>query len=118
MPTVRRRRSRALTAPRIPEEALTAYRVAVAGRDIYIACMRDEACQVGDGRRCQTCQDYLDATRTLHTALGIPPWHPLPLDVDGPEPLEVTGPDRLWWQGWPRAWELRQALEGATDADD
>lgn len=116
MPTNRRRRRRSLITPRIPQEAVHAYRIASRNRAIYEACVRSEACQ-GDGRhRCAVCAEHLDAIRTLHTALGVKPWEPGPLDVDGPEPTEVYGPSLLWWQGWPRAWELRCALEGAADA--
>ncbi len=109
MPTTRRRRSRALAAPRIPQEALIAYRLC---RLIEDAGGADAWEKDGGGRG-----EYLDARRSLSTALGIPPWMPSPLDVDAPEPAEIAGPSRLWWQGWPKAWEQRCALEGALHAD-
>jgi hypothetical protein len=110
MPTVRRRRSRALAAPRIPQAAVDAYRLARSIEDSGAA----DAWERDGGRH----REYLDAYSALRTALDIRPWHPTPLDVDGPEPAEITGPGRGWWDGWPRAWQLRVALEGAADADE
>ena len=113
MPTVRRRRSRDLRAPRIPQDALDAYRLAKVGQATYEACLAGDDCAGADNRHCQTCLDHLAATRALRSALGTPPFHPLPLDVDGPEPTEITGPGRCWWDGWPKAWEQRLALDAA-----
>ncbi|CAN7769728.1 hypothetical protein [Mesorhizobium sp. LjNodule214] len=53
--------------------------------------------------------------QALGTALGVRPWEPNPLDVDGslaPEWARHGG--TAWSQAWPASWELRQQLEAAA----
>jgi hypothetical protein len=48
----------------------------------------------------------------LFWALGLKPWQPNPLEVDGPSP-PVWGSGTAWAADWPMMWEIRQELEAA-----
>ena len=47
----------------------------------------------------------------LHRALNLRPWHPSPLQVDGPEPPDWGRSGTGWHDEWPVIWPLRQELE-------
>jgi hypothetical protein len=52
----------------------------------------------------------------LHLALGLKPWEASPLDV-GRGPVPAYAGDGPWAESWPRAQELRRAIEEAIRAD-
>jgi hypothetical protein len=50
----------------------------------------------------------------LHHELGLMPWAPSPLQVDGPLPPEwARNNGTAWTAAWPESWELRQRLDEA-----
>ncbi|MGX5839759.1 hypothetical protein ACWGTI_03430 [Mesorhizobium sp. ArgA1] len=49
----------------------------------------------------------------LDRALGIRPWEPSPLFVNGPTPPDWARPTDSWSVHWDEIWELRQQLEAA-----
>lgn len=68
------------------------------------------------GARRRISPEAVDAFRAgdrqaLARVLGLQPWVPNPIDVDGPLPPEWASPGTAWAQAWPAAYELRRQLE-------
>jgi hypothetical protein len=59
-------------------------------------------------------REWYDASGKLHCMLGLRPWETGPNRVTGPETPDYMQHNPLQLEGWRKAWELRQALEGAT----
>ncbi|WP_214471076.1 hypothetical protein [Mesorhizobium sp. dw_380] len=51
--------------------------------------------------------------QTLHHALGLRPWEPNPLEIDGPTSPAWASDGTAWSQAWPDMWTIRQELEAA-----
>lgn len=57
-------------------------------------------------------------SHALARVLGLRPWEPNPLDVDGLLPPAWASAGTAWSQAWPAAYEIRQQLEAAPPSGD
>lgn len=103
-----------MRSQRITPEAVAAFKAAMAGRPVYIGCIRDVACEsVAAGRHCQRCKEYLAACKGLQSSLGLTPWNWSPAEVE----LDAAPP--AWLRDdqvadFRAAQELRRQLEAAS----
>jgi hypothetical protein len=109
MPTKRTRTTR--TGERITRAAVDAYRTARQFEATYTSCVQSERdCPHATfrGNHCDDCKAFLDASRALHLELGLRPWEPGPIEIDGgPCPYGGTA----YAAYWPKAQALRAELE-------
>jgi len=61
------------------------------------------------GRR----REFLDASRELNRALGIPPWGWSPIEIQGDEPPDWVQAEPFRLEAWRKGQEWRQELEAA-----
>jgi hypothetical protein len=71
----------------------------------------DETCEEWEpeGRR----REYLDTSKALRQALGIPPWGSNPINAVSERAPDYMHHNPLAFEGWQTAWEWRCALEAA-----
>ncbi len=114
MPTKRTRISRPLKA-KITPAAVESFRIGMATRATYFACIRKTCDKPNPGEFCETCTTFKDADATLDRELGLGPWEPSPLDpyILGPLPDYMRGGDLVRAQSWEKVQELRRALDEA-----
>lgn len=88
----------------ITQEAVELFRIVMATKAQYRACIGETCPNKEPGRHCETCRKQIEATVALGSALNIPLWGTGPGDAENPEPPE--------WETYPmRRDQYRQAHE-------
>ena len=100
---------------RITPDAVALFMTAEKHAARYSDCIAGRHCDHPNGRRehCAECRLFVEASGALDRALVLKPWEAGPLDVTGPSDFRDG---TAWADSLGQAWELRQTLKAAAQA--